>query len=515
MKNIDIKAFSGLYDVRRLGAADAPAVLELMEENPQYYEFCGKSCSLEEILGDMSALPPGKSMEEKYYIGFFELEHLVAVMDFIDGYPDADTAYIGFFMLTSCYQRQKKATAIIERVCLYCGELGYSRLMLAYEKANPQSGGFWKSCGFVPAFEKEQEGCVLVAAERLLGQEKPEPGFTDYLLRQSCRSRGFEAVDALKMCYQAAFGSEHGTSDPAAAKKYLRSELGRVRTSRGEPLYEPISPELCRVNLRVWKERGLKWQWLYAMFAEARGTGDIKPYLDSVAALAEAGRLPFGLEDWQKLLKSWDGGPVSHSPRYRAAYEPAYRIAPMRYMNAVKVLEKMAGYPGGCVVAIDGMSNSGKSSLAEDLVKITGAGLVHIDDFLWPGGRRTVEELGMPGGNIHYDMIVDEVLPNLRSPKAFSHRYFEGHTIRMDKKRRVRASAYRIVEGSFSQHPYFRKYCDVRVFMHTDPATQRRRVLERDGDALAPSYFRLWIPMEDNYFRFFGLKELADVVIET
>ena len=51
--------------------------------------------------------------------------------------------------------------------------------------------------------------------------------------------------------------------------------------------------------------------------------------------------------------------------------------------------------------------------------------------------------------------------------------------------------------------------------MHTDKATQRRRVLERDGEKLAPSYFGIWIPMEDQYAHYFRLKEKADVVIES
>ncbi len=515
MKNIDINGFSQRWRVRRLEERDAPLVLELMDENPQYYEYCGKSCSIDEIIRDMSALPPGKSMEEKYYLGFFELGHLIAVMDFIDGYPDEDTAYIGFFMLTDCYQGKKIATALVERICLYCTQLGYKRVMLGYEKSNPQSSHFWLSNGFEPQRELEQEGGIIVAAERALPPSPAEPLFENFLLRQSAWKKGFEPRDALKMCYQAAFGAEHGLQDPSAARKYLRMELTRVKESRIEPLYEQISPSLCRVNLRTWKAHGLKWQWLYAMFSKAEGTGDIEPYLSTVAAHAKEGRLPFDSEAWEGELASWDGGPVSHSQRYRETYDPAYRIAPIEYMYTLPVLEKMAQYPDGCVVAIDGRSNSGKSSLADRLCAITGAGLVRMDDFLWPGGRTVVEELGMVGGNVHYDMIKDEVLPYLKSPKAFSHRYFEGHTIRMDRKRRVCASPYRIVEGSFSQHAYFGKYWDIKVFMTTDSATQRRRVMERDGEALAASYYSLWIPMEDEYIDFFRLEERAEVVIRT
>ncbi len=513
MKNIDINSFSGRYEVRRLKAQDAGAVLELMEENPQYYEYCGKTYSIEEIRRDMELLPPGKKPEEKYYLGFFEHGLLVAVMDFIDGYPDEETAYIGFFMLTRCYQGKKIATAMVERICLYCQELGYKRVMLGYEKNNPQSSGFWKSNYFVPLREVEQEGSIIVVAGRSL-EKAPEPDFADYLLAQSKAHPSFGPRDALKMCYQAAFGSEHGTADPVRAGKYLRDELKSLEGGPSRSLYEPISPSLCRVDLRAWKARGLGWRWLYNIFAAAEGDGDMDVKLSAVAALARDGKLPFGIEAWEKELALWQGGPVSHSEAYREKEEPAYRIAPMRYMAAMPVLEEMAKRPEGCIVVIDGNSNAGKSSMAESLCRITGAGAVHTDDFLQPAGRMTVVRKGMPGGNIAYDMIKEQVLPYLRSGKGFYHKFFENHLV-SKKRRYVRSSPYRIVEGSFSQHPYFGDYGDIKVFMSVDKATQRRRVLLRDGDRLAPSYFGIWIPMEDQYCHYFKLKEKAHIVIET
>lgn len=46
----------------------------------------------------MDALPPNKEMCDKYYLGFYDGEKLIAVMDFIMAYPDELTAFIGFFM---------------------------------------------------------------------------------------------------------------------------------------------------------------------------------------------------------------------------------------------------------------------------------------------------------------------------------------------------------------------------------------------------------------------------------
>lgn len=66
------------------------------KSNTQYYEYCGKDISTELIERDIKITPPGIPMEQKYYIGFFENNLLVAIMDLIDGYPDDNTAFIGF-----------------------------------------------------------------------------------------------------------------------------------------------------------------------------------------------------------------------------------------------------------------------------------------------------------------------------------------------------------------------------------------------------------------------------------
>ncbi len=516
MKNIDISRFSQSFQVRRLGREDAENILELCTGNPQYYEHSGRPNSIETIYKDMELLPPGKEIEDKYYLGFFEYGELIAVLDLIDGYPDEDTAYIGFFMLEECMQGRKIGTSMIERICLYCEELGFKRMMLGYEKTNPQSSGFWESVDFQPIREVMRDHGIVVVAERKLGERiGTDVTFRRQLLEQCRLHPSMEARDALKMCYQAAYGAEHGISDPAVARKFLRTELSALPRFRPAHLFERISSELCRVNLQAWKNRGLKWQWLYNMFAAAKGSGNIEEYFEDVRALAREGMLPFTSEAWEEVLGKWDGGPVSHSEAYREAEKPAYRIVPTRFILCFRILEEMTEYPNGCTVAIDGRSNSGKTSLAEALVEATGAGVIHMDDFCQPAGRMTVERLGLPGGNIAYDLFRHEVLSNLRSHKAFSHRFFDNHRFSMNKKKRVRASPYRIVEGSYSQHSYFGEYMDIRVFMTVDNARQRRRVLCRDGDGLAPSYFGIWIPMEEEYIKFFDLAEKADVVIAT
>lgn len=83
---------------RRLTEADAAQVCALMQGNPLFYRYHPPQPTPESIRTDMTALPPGKAMEDKWFVGFYDGDCLIAVMDLILNYPAADTAFIGLFM---------------------------------------------------------------------------------------------------------------------------------------------------------------------------------------------------------------------------------------------------------------------------------------------------------------------------------------------------------------------------------------------------------------------------------
>ena len=55
--------------------------------------------SLESLANDLVECPPGQELSDKYFLGFWDKERLVAILDLIDGYPTAEIAYIGLFMV--------------------------------------------------------------------------------------------------------------------------------------------------------------------------------------------------------------------------------------------------------------------------------------------------------------------------------------------------------------------------------------------------------------------------------
>lgn len=166
---MDIIRLSNTYNVRLIGESDLSQLLALCRSNPLYYRHCPPAVCLEGLRSDMSALPPGRSMADKHYIGFFEEEELIAVMDLIEGYPDEQTAFIGFFMLGSKVQGYGVGTGIITEAFEYLKECGFNRIKLGYAKGNPQSEHFWAKNGFErTGVEVQNEGYVVVVMEKVL-----------------------------------------------------------------------------------------------------------------------------------------------------------------------------------------------------------------------------------------------------------------------------------------------------------------------------------------------------------
>ena len=168
MYKIDIKQFSRKYDVRKLHHDDVEMIYNFCKSNTQYYEYCGKEPSIELIERDLEITPLGLSIEQKYYVGFFDEETLVAIIDLYDGYPDEKTAYIGFFMMNKEYQGKGIGTKIIAVLLEYLKCVEFERVRLGYEKDNPQSKHFWKKNQFEDIREVSEDNVIIVVAERNL-----------------------------------------------------------------------------------------------------------------------------------------------------------------------------------------------------------------------------------------------------------------------------------------------------------------------------------------------------------
>ena len=145
---MDIELLSKKYVVRRLDINDVDAVYDMSCKNKIFYKYHPPFVTKQSIVEDMEALPQNKSYDDKYYIGFFEDNTLVANMDLILGYPTEEIAFIGLLMTNVLYQNKGVGSQIVRDVCTYLKLLGYKKVRIGVDKENPQSNSFWHKNGF-------------------------------------------------------------------------------------------------------------------------------------------------------------------------------------------------------------------------------------------------------------------------------------------------------------------------------------------------------------------------------
>ena len=333
--------------------------------------------------------------------------------------------------------------------------------------------------------------------------------------------------DTIKLCYQAMFGAEHLLSDKERIHAYFEHEWDATHADAG-PLWEPLSDRYGRVHLAAWKHHGLPPVWLWNMFyltASTKGDRsqtDLAHSFQAVEELARTNQLPFTVESWITTRAAYEangGGAIHHSDIYRTNEKPSYRVVDMKYISLLPLLQKLSKItpaPGEVsVLAIDGPAASGKTTLAATLEKIIQAAVIHMDDFFLPPALRTPQRLTEPGGNIHYERLEEQVLPHIKNNVPFDYQTFNCSKMQLDGKRTVIASPWRIMEGSYSQHPKFRSHIDFRIFCQVSPQEQLKRIRNRNGADMLNMFVDRWIPMEECYFKTYHIADQADFTFIT
>lgn len=167
--NFQPAALSDSYQVRKLDERDIPIILNLLQGNPQYYRYLKTQPTAENIAEDLQALPPNKELSDKFFLGFFQGQQLVAVLDLILSYPNPQTAFFGLFILDAAEQGKGIGSALISDCAQSLTEFGYQFIRLGFIKGNEQSRCFWRKNGFLPTgIETQTSDNTIVVLQRAL-----------------------------------------------------------------------------------------------------------------------------------------------------------------------------------------------------------------------------------------------------------------------------------------------------------------------------------------------------------
>ena len=161
-------------------------------------------------------------------------------------------------------------------------------------------------------------------------------GFINRQLQNYPKSR---LLDIYKSCFQDYMGAEHLVSDRQRVKAYLDEELNTTSLDDLMPwYYEPcgIEGNYVRVSLRTVKEDIIQENLLLDAFIRSANNKE-RPSVDSwreqwhkfIGTIEQMNlNLPSYSEDKQFIDSILSAGKyaISHSPEYREAYHPHYRI---------------------------------------------------------------------------------------------------------------------------------------------------------------------------------------------
>ena len=138
--------------------------------------------------------------------------------------------------------------------------------------------------------------------------------------------------DAVKLIYQNEFGGGHLICDEEACLNYLRREYADLEKDPSAQLYEEIGNGIVRVHLAAVKPEDLTQLGQDFIASAAKHKGMLDSFLNKLEVLRKLtaeGVFTFDTNALSAYLSEYKaaGYPaVSHSPEYRQAYKPAYRI---------------------------------------------------------------------------------------------------------------------------------------------------------------------------------------------
>ena len=333
-----------------------------------------------------------------------------------------------------------------------------------------------------------------------------------------------EPCDAVKLIFQNEFGGEHLIYEPNATLAWLRAERAATPTDLSVAPVEDIGNGMVRVALAALEFSDTALRTLNQDFFRSAEIhqGRRKTFLsklDALRTLTEQRVFDFTLQELEAYLERYISEgccPLSHSPTYRAAYRPAYRVVKRSSSLMVLLceLDQMRRSGERAIVAIEGRCASGKTSLAAQIKVRLGLPVVHMDHFFLRLEQRSPARYAQPGGNIDHERFLNEVLTPLKEGRAPVYRPYDCQTGALGGSIALEAAPVVIVEGCYSCHPALWDHYHQRVFLTVEPEEQLRRIQKRDGEARLKDFREQWIPMEERYFSAFQIEDRCDYQLE-
>ncbi len=171
-----------------------------------------------------------------------------------------------------------------------------------------------------------------------------------------------------------------------------------------------------------------------------------------------------------------------------------------------------------CLIAIDGRSGTGKSTLSKRLGQELGASIVNGDDF-YSGGQLAEWAYRTPQDKVDYCMDWQRMRKEALEPLLRGHsakwRTFNWNTgVGLSEQFVIRRqTAVVIVDGTFSTRKELSDIVNISVLLRLPEDIRRQRLDQREGKEFMDKWHAVWDECEDYYFKKLRTVDGVDIVI--
>ena len=343
----------------------------------------------------------------------------------------------------------------------------------------------------------------------------------ELLIKHYQRYPRLQIQDVFKYLYQSSFGCEHLITDLNSVIDNINRESEECDLN-SQNLIERLDGEYSRVHLSFLKH-GLTAETFGKIFLksaknEAEGIANLEEKIKVATKLVQENKLPFSSTVFERAIKQWRNGgfsAVHHSNEFHSNYNPMYRVISNRYVPFLPLFAKIDRLlkEKKVVVAVEGGSASGKTTLSKMLEELYDCTVFHMDDYFLRPEQRTSDRYEEIGGNIDRERFLEEILMPLREDKPVWFRKFDCSTMTLSPLTKIIPKKLTVIEGVYSMHPEFSDGYDYSVFLDISPRLQKKRIEKRNDPQLAKRFFDKWIPLEEIYFEKMQVKNRCDVSV--
>lgn len=183
------------------------------------------------------------------------------------------------------------------------------------------------------------------------------------------------------------------------------------------------------------------------------------------------------------------------------------------YEPLFKAIDVAVSSHDDLIIAIDGYSTSGKSTLADLICQKYNANVFHMDDFFrsQSQGKSNLDY----ASNIDFERLKAEVILPLSKKYEVEYKAFNCRTQKYMESVHKSYQKINVIEGAYSMHPEISSSYKMKVFLTSTYIQQLRRIIKRNGFKDIKMFIQKWIPYERRYFKHFKIKQQSDYIFKS